>query len=72
MSECNHTDDNEESKFPIQTVANNKEKYVTYQVYMQRFKKAKESEFYLECLWILYAMVEDRTSAFLLQIKNQL
>lgn len=68
MCECNHTDHNEESKFPIQTVANNKEKYVTYQVYMQRFKKAKESEFYLECLWILYAMIEDRTSAFLYHI----
>ena len=60
--------DKENSKFPIKTVADNKEKGATYQVYMKRFNKAKESEFYLECLWILYAVIEDRATSFLYHI----
>lgn len=53
------------AKHPIKTVADNKEKGLSYKENFKRYKKAKESEFYLECLWILYAMLEDRTSSFL-------
>ena len=53
------------SKFPIQKVTDNKEKGVSYKENFKRYNKAKASEFYLECLWILYAMLEDRSSAFL-------
>lgn len=56
------------SKFPIQKVKDNKEKGVSYKENFKRYNKAKASEFYLECLWILYAMIEDRTSSFLYYI----
>lgn len=56
------------SKFPIQKVTDNKEKGVSYKENFKRYNKAKASEFYLECLWILYAMIEDRTSSFLYYI----
>lgn len=49
----------------IPSVKNNKEKYETYRKLFDRYKKAESGEFYLECLWIIYAMLEDRTSAFL-------
>lgn len=52
-------------KYPIKTVADNIEKGLSYKENFKRYNKAKSSEFYLECLWILYAMLEDRTSAFL-------
>lgn len=52
-------------KHPIKTVVNNQEKRLSYKENFKRYNKAKESEFYLECLWILYAMLEDRTSSFL-------
>lgn len=52
-------------KYPIKTVADNIEKGLSYKKNFKRYNKAKASEFYLECLWILYAMLEDRTSAFL-------
>lgn len=52
-------------KYPIKTVADNIEKGLSYKENFKRYNKAKASEFYLECLWILYAMLEDRTSAFL-------
>lgn len=32
---------------------------------MGRYRRAVKNEFYLEALWVLYAMIEDRTSAFL-------
>ena len=57
-----------ESKFPIQRVTDNKEKGNSYKENFKRYNKAKASEFYLECLWILYAMIEDRTSSFLYYI----
>ena len=57
-----------ESKFPIQRVTDNKEKGDSYKENLKRYNKAKASEFYLECLWILYAMIEDRTSSFLYYI----
>lgn len=56
------------SKFSIQKVVDNKEKGVSYKENFKRYNKAKSSEFYLECLWILYAMIEDRTSSFLYYI----
>lgn len=56
------------SDFSIQKVANNKEKGVSYTENFKRYNKAKASEFYLECLWVLYAMIEDRTSSFLYYI----
>ena len=58
----------ETSKFPIQKVSDNKEKGTSYQENFKRYNKAKASGFYLECLWILYAMIEDRTSSFLYYI----
>lgn len=56
------------SQFPIQKVLDNKEKGISYKENFERFNKAKSSGFYLECIWILYAMIEDRTSAFLYYI----
>lgn len=56
------------SNYLIQKVADNKEKGISYAENFKRYNKAKASEFYLECLWILYAMIEDRTSAFLYYI----
>ncbi len=68
-SSCNAIcSNNAQPKFPIKTVADNKDKGITYQVYIKRFNKAKESGFYLECIWILYAMIEDRLSSFLYHI----
>lgn len=54
-----------ESKYSIKRVMDNKEKGLSFRENFNRYNKAKASEFYLECLWILYAMLEDRTSAFL-------
>lgn len=56
------------SNYLIQKVADNKEKGISYTENFKRYNKAKASEFYLECLWILYAMIEDRTSSFLYYI----
>lgn len=53
------------STFQIKAVADNKEKGNSYRENLKRFNKANASGFYLECLWILYAMLEDRTSSFL-------
>ena len=57
-----------DARFPIQRVTDNKEKGVSYKENFKRYNKAKASEFYRECLWILYAMIEDRTSSFLYYI----
>ncbi|MBQ8428880.1 MAG: hypothetical protein IJX30_02165 [Clostridia bacterium] len=46
----------------------NQEKAQKYSTYIKRFQKAKEQKFYLEAMWILYAIIEDRTSAFLYHI----
>lgn len=46
----------------------NQEKAQKYTLYIKRFNKAVANEFYLEAMWILYAMIEDRTSAFLYHI----
>lgn len=54
-----------EPEYPIQKVTDNKEKGISYKENFKRYNKAKASKFYLECLWILYAMIEDRTSSLL-------
>lgn len=52
----------------INSVADNYEKHDTYKHLMERYNRAHRNEFYLEALWIAYAMIEDRTSAFLFHI----
>ncbi len=56
------------TKHKIELFSDNQAKGNSYRENFKRYKKAKESEFYLECLWILYAMIEDRSSAFLYYI----
>jgi hypothetical protein len=41
------------------------EKKTAYQIQMERFKRAKAGGFHLEAIFILYALIEDRLSAFL-------
>lgn len=53
------------SQYEITRVVDNQEKWLSYKENLKRYNKAKASEFYFECLWILYAMIEDRTSSFL-------
>ncbi|HOR84108.1 MAG TPA: hypothetical protein PLO92_08930 [Anaerolineaceae bacterium] len=47
------------------SVSTNQEKYLSYKAQMARLKKARAEGFYLEAIFILYAMLEDRLSAFL-------
>lgn len=54
-----------ESKQTIKKVEGGKEKGISFSENFKHYNKAKESGFYFECLWILYAMLEDRVSAFL-------
>ena len=49
----------------FRSIENNQEKYQVYKIQIERFKKAKEQGFYFEGIFILYAMLEDRLSAFL-------
>ena len=57
-----------ELKPATKTVSGNADKYDSYKILMARYKKAAQQEFFFEMLWILYAMFEDRTSAFLYYI----
>ena len=50
------------------TVSGNADKYDSFKILMARYKKANQQDFFFEMLWILYAMFEDRTSAFLYYI----
>ena len=50
------------------TVQGNADKYDSFKVLMARYKKANQQGFFFEMLWILYAMFEDRTAAFLYYI----
>ncbi len=43
----------------------NKQKYYNYKVQMQRLKKALAYQFYLEAIFIEYAILEDRTNSIL-------
>ena len=54
-----------EPKPVAKTVQGNADKYDSYKILMARYKKANQQDFFFEMLWILYAMFEDRTSAFL-------
>jgi len=47
------------------TINGNEGKYDAYKILMAKYKKASQQDFFFEMLWILYAMFEDRTSAFL-------
>jgi predicted HAD superfamily phosphohydrolase len=49
----------------IAPVTTNMEKKTAYQIQMERFKRAKAGGFHLEAIFILYALIEDRLSAFL-------
>lgn len=51
--------------YEIKKVESNVEKGKTFTVNFDRFNKAKKAECYFECLWIVYSLIEDRTSAFL-------
>lgn len=53
-----------DTKNEIKPVKDNYEKSLSYRENMSRYNKAKKAGFYFECLWILYAMLEDRTSSF--------
>ena len=57
-----------ELKPEAKTVQGNAVKYDSYKALMTRYKKANQQDFFFEMLWILYAMFEDRTSAFLYYI----
>lgn len=46
-------------------VSSNQEKYDTYHAQMDRLKLARDQGFFLEAIFILYAMLEDRLSSFL-------
>ena len=46
-------------------VIDNRQKYFNYKTQMVRLKKAISSEYYLEALFIEYAIIEDRTEAIL-------
>lgn len=49
----------------IAPITSNMEKKTAYQIQMERFKRAKAGGFHLEAIFILYALIEDRLSAFL-------
>ena len=57
-----------EPKTTTKTVQGNADKYDSFKILMARYKKANQQDFFFEMLWILYAMFEDRTSAFLYYI----
>ena len=48
----------------IKVVESNQEKGFSYRQYIAHFNKAKKEGFLFECMWILYAMMEDRTTSF--------
>ena len=49
----------------IAPITSNMEKKTAYEIQMERFKRAKAGGFHLEAIFILYALIEDRLSAFL-------
>ena len=57
-----------ETKSGAKTVQGNAGKYDSYKALMARYKKAGQQDFFFEMLWILYAMFEDCTPAFLYYI----
>ena len=55
-------------KTATKVVQGNADKYDAFKILMARYKKADQQGFFFEMLWILYAMFEDRTAAFLYYI----
>lgn len=49
----------------IGTEADNMQKYLNYKIQMGRLNKAIKSEFYLEAIFIEYAVLEDRVESIL-------
>ena len=49
----------------IAPITSKMEKKTAYQIQIERFKRAKAGGFHLEAIFILYALIEDRLSAFL-------
>lgn len=54
----------EKKKILIKEVNNNCEKRDAYNENVKRYNKALKNEFYFEAIWIMYAILEDRTSSF--------
>ena len=48
----------------FQRVSNNAEKGLAYQQQIEQFNLAKSQGFYFECIFILYALLEDRLTSF--------
>lgn len=57
-----------EQQKKIEIVKDNKDKQLTYQKQMGRYKKALDNKFYFEAMLIVYAMLEDRLHSFLYYI----
>ena len=55
-------------KTKIKQVNNNFEKYLSIKDINERYNKAYKYEFYYECLWLNYALIEDRTKALFYHI----
>ena len=49
----------------IAPITSNMEKKTAYEIQMEHFKRSKAGGFHLEAIFILYALIEDRLSAFL-------
>ena len=49
----------------MEKITNNMQKYANYKEQMGRLKKALNSEFYLEAIFIEYAVMEDRLESIL-------
>lgn len=66
-----HNEQNKKTKSPkgegskLPSVSTNSEKYFNYKEQMNRLNRARAEGFYLEAIFIIYAMLEDRLSAFL-------
>ena len=52
----------------IERVNDNQEKYLTIKNINDKFIKAYKYDFYYECLWLTYALLEDRTEALFYHI----
>lgn len=52
----------------IKQVDNNYDKYLSIKDINERFNKAYKYKFYYECLWLNYALIEDRTKALFYHI----
>ena len=60
------------SEVKPEEIINNMDKYNNYKTQMGRLKRAISSQFYLEALFIEYAIIEDRAEAILLYENNSI